>query len=108
MCGGFNGHIEKQYLDYEDTHGGYGFGTEMFMVKEYWSLLLQVTLLWAVQILLGKIIILSNTNGNSSSQIDYNLFQHDKYHLVEDTKVIPGEECVIQQHLLACELNSKY
>ena len=27
-CGGFTGHIEKEYLGYEGIYGGYGFGSQ--------------------------------------------------------------------------------
>ena len=78
----------------------------MLMVKEYWSLLLQITLLWAIRKLLRKIITLTNLV-NSSSQIDYILRQHDKFHVVKDIKVILGEEYATQHGLLFCDLSLK-
>ena len=42
-----------------------------------------------------------------SSQVDYILLQCKKFHLVKDIKVIPGEECITQHHLLICNLKLK-
>ena len=42
-----------------------------------------------------------------SSQVDYILLQCNKFLLIKDIKIIPGEECITQHHLLICDLKLK-
>ena len=48
-----------------------------------------------------------NQSGGCSSQVDYILLQCNKFHLVKDIKVLPGEEYITQYHLLICNLKLK-
>ena len=58
---------------------------EMLMVKEYWSLLLQITFFWDNSKVIEKNNhLITYQSGNSSSQIDYILRQHDNFHVVKD------------------------
>ena len=41
------------------------------------------------------------------SQVDYILLQCNKFLLIKDIKIIPGEECITQHHLLICDLKLK-
>ena len=43
-------------------------------------------------------------SGSCSSQVVYILLQCNKFHLVIDIKVIPGEEGITQHRLLICDL----
>ena len=51
--------------------------------------------------------LIAYQSGGCSSQNDEILLQYNKFHLVEDIRGIPGEECVIQYRLLICNLKLK-
>ena len=55
----------------------------------------------------GKFKICEERKSSYHISINYILLQYNKFHLVKDIKVIPGEECITQQHLLICDLKLK-
>ena len=51
--------------------------------------------------------LITYQSGGCSGQVDYILLQWNKFHLVKDIKVIPGEECITQHRLLIGNLKLK-
>ena len=47
--------------------------------------------------------LITYSSGGCKSQIDYILYRKSFRKLVCNVKVIPGEECLLQHHLLVCD-----
>ena len=104
IYGDFNGHIGKAALGYEGLHGRYGFHKHNVDGER--------TLEFAVanNLVVGNLKLLKKDNhlftmyqsGSSSGQVDYVLLQCNKFHLVKDIKIFPGEECITHHRLLIC------
>ena len=109
ICGDFNGHIGKAALGYEGIHSGYNNigkrNTDDERILEFAV---------ANNLVVGNSKFVKKDNHlityqsvRCSSQVDYILLQCNKFHLVKDIKVIPGEECITQDRLLICNLKLK-
>ena len=48
--------------------------------------------------------LITYQSGVCSSQVHYILLQCNKFHLVKDIQVVPGEECITLHRLLICDL----
>ena len=48
--------------------------------------------------------LITYSSGENNSQIDYILYPKSFKKSVINVKVIPGEECALQHHLLVCDL----
>ena len=48
--------------------------------------------------------LMTYNSGPYQSQVDYVLTRKQHLSMVRDVKVIPGEECIAQHHLLVCSL----
>ncbi len=104
-CGDWNGHIGMNADGYEGVHGGYGYGDRNTDGERL------------LEFAVGSDCVISNSffrkktehlitfeSGNNRSQIDYILIKKKNWKLVKNTKVIPGEECLLQHRLLVCDL----
>ena len=100
IAGSFKGHILESIEDYEDQHGGYGFG---FRNKQ-WERILKFCP--AMNIKVGNTPFSKMENqlvlyesGSSESDVDYCLVGRDQRKFVKDSKFSPSEECITHKPL---------
>ena len=91
-------------LGYEGIHGGYGFGKRNIDGERIMEFAIAKNLVVGNSKFVKKDI---NLVGGCSGQVDYILLQCNKFNLVKDIKVIPGEECITQHHLLISNFKLK-
>ena len=101
ICGNFNGHSGRAALGYEDIHGGYDFGKCNLDGKG----ILEFAVANKLVVGNSKFVkkddhLITYQSGGCSSQVDCILLQCNKFHLVQDMKIILGEECITQHCLL--------
>ena len=107
-CCDFNGHIGKAALGYEGIHDGYGFGKRNIDGERILEFAVENNLVAGnLKFMKTDNHLISYQSGGCSSQVDYNLLQRNRFHLVKDIKVIPSEECITQHRLLICDLKLK-
>ena len=106
-CGDWNGHVGSDGTGFKEVHGGLGFGkpepdVEGERIMEY---------ALANDMLLGNTCfkkqqshLITFKSGNAATQIDFILFRKSMRKLVQDVKVIPGEEVALQHQLLVCDM----
>ena len=108
ICGDFNGLIGKAALGYEGIHGRYGFGKQNINGERMLEFAVSNNLVVGNSKFVKKDNhLITYQSGGYSSQINYILLQCNKFHLVEDIKVVSGEECITQHRLLICDLKLK-
>ena len=108
ICGDFNGRIGKAAWRYEGIHGGYGFSKRNIDGERILEFAVANNLVVRNPKFVKKDNHLSTyQSGGCSSQVDYILLQCNKFHLLKDIKVIPGDECITQHRLLICDLKLK-
>ena len=108
ICGDFNGLIGKAALGYEGIHDRYGFGKQNINGERILEFAVSNNLVVGNSKFVKKDNhLITYQSGGYSSQIDYILLQCNKFHLVEDIKVVSGEECITQHRLLICDLKLK-
>ena len=101
--GDWNGHVGEKAGGFEDVHGGFGYGTRNSEGE------------WILEFAMANNLFVANTcfmkreshlvtynSGGFKSQIDFILYRKTFKSMVKNVKVIPGEECVLQHHLLVC------
>ena len=103
--GDWNGHVGRVAGGFEAVHGGFGHGNRNIEGER----LLEFTV--ANNLIVGNTQfkkrdshLITYSSGGNNSQIDYILYPKSFKKSVINVKVIPGEECALQHHLLVCEL----
>ena len=85
ICGDLIGHNGKESLGYEGIHGRYGFENWNVDGERILEFVVANNLFWGNSKVIEKDNhLITYQSGNSSSQIDYILLQHDKFNVVKD------------------------
>jgi hypothetical protein len=106
ICGDMNGHVGLEPDGFESVHGGYGYGVrnlegEMFLeFAEAAELAIMNT--WFKKDVEKRV---TYESGGCRSQIDYVMVRGSERSMIDDVKVIAGEECIPQHRLVICVLN---
>ena len=102
--GDLNGHVGQSGEDYEDCHGGKGFGTRnppgeeiLALCKSYGLIVLNTLFVKQPRHLV------TYSSGGNETQIDYHLLPSFAKRRVKDCKVILGESLATQHRLLVSE-----
>ena len=101
VAGDLNGHIGQERLGYEAVHGGYSFGlrnTEGERILEFAVATSMVICNSTFKKRENQLI--TYESGGVASTVDYILTRVSDRKSVQNTKTIPGEECVRQHRLL--------
>ena len=104
FLGDWNGHVGADAVDYEEVHGGHGFGKRnpagdrILEFAQANDLLVGNT-----QFIKRESHLVTYESGEGRTQIDYVLYRKSYQRSVTDVKVIPGEECTTQHFLLVCD-----
>ena len=102
--GDWNGHVGREAQGFEKVHGGRGFGErndEGVSILEFAvanNLLVGNT--WFIK---RESHLITYCSGDDRTQVDYALYRQGFRNAVTDVKVIPGEECAPQHHLLVVD-----
>lgn len=103
--GDLNGHVGKSNEDYDDCHGGLGYGTRnpsgediLSMCKSYGLIVLNTMFVKQSRHLI------TYSSGGNETQIDYHLVASFMKPRVKDCKVILGEAIAWQHRLLLTEI----
>ena len=106
-CGDWNGHVGSKGTGYEEVHGGHGYG--ILRPDAEGERILEFAL--ANDLLLGNTWykkrdshLVTYESGGATTQIDFIMYRKSMRRMVTDVKVIPGEECAPQHHLLVCDM----
>ncbi|MBJ5565721.1 hypothetical protein JGG61_23040, partial [Salmonella enterica subsp. enterica serovar London] len=101
IAGDLNGHVGVKSDGYEGIHGGFGFGlrnSEGERILEFCD---------ALGLIVGNTVfrreekrLVKYESGGTKSMLDYILLRKADRRMVKNIKVIPGEECVTQHHLV--------
>ncbi|MBJ3377361.1 hypothetical protein JGC18_24975 [Salmonella enterica subsp. enterica serovar Typhimurium] len=102
IVGDLIGHVGIQSNGYEGIHGGFGFSlrnSEGEKILEFCD---------ALGLVVGNTVfrreekrLVTYESGGTKSMLDYILLRKaDRRRMVRNIKVIPGEECVTQHHLV--------
>ncbi|MBJ5695526.1 hypothetical protein JGG83_23020, partial [Salmonella enterica subsp. enterica serovar Derby] len=101
IAGDLNGHVGVKSDGYEGIHGGFGFGlrnSEGERILEFCD---------ALGLVVGNTVfrreekrLVTYESGGTKSMLDYILLRKTDRRKVRNIKVIPGEECVTQHHLV--------
>ncbi len=109
-CGDWNGHVGSSGAGYSEVHGGYGYG--ILNPDAEGERILEFAL--ANDLLLGNTWfkkrnshLITYESGPDKTQIDFIMYRKNMRRMVTDVKVIPGEECAPQHHLLVCDMRLK-
>ena len=102
--GDWNGHVGSTAAGFEEVHGGFGYGER----NEEGGRILDFAV--AHDLIIGNTWFKKRLNhlityesGDHSTQIDFILFRRSLRKLIQDVKVIPGEECFPQHRLLVLD-----
>ena len=103
--GDWNGHVGEKAGGFEDVHGGFGYSTRNSEGE------------WILEFAMTNNLFVANTcfmkreshlmtynSGGFKSQINFILYRKTFKSMVKNVKIIPGEECALQHHLLVCDL----
>ena len=102
--GDWNGHFSEKAGGFEDVRGGFGYGTRNSEVERILEFAMANNLFVANTCFMKRESHLVTYNSdNSKSQIDFFLYRKTFKSMVKNVKVIPGEECALQHHLLVCD-----
>ena len=104
ILGDWNGHVGAAADGYEDAHGGHGFGErnpEGVRILQF-ALANNLTV-GNTQFIKRDTHLITYTSGDHRTQVDYILYRKNFRKAVTNVKVIPGEECAPQHHLLVCD-----
>lgn len=96
-----NGHVGKSNENYEDCHGGYGFGSRNSSGEDILAMCqaLDLVVLNTMFIKQDRHLVTYSSGGNET-QIDYHLVPSFMKRKVKDCKVILGEPLALQHRLL--------
>ena len=104
FLGDLNGHVGASADGYGDAHGGQGYSTRNPEGQRILEFALAHNLLVGnTQFIKRDSHLITYTSGNCKSQVDYVLYQKCFRKEVTNVKVIPGEECASQHHLVVCD-----
>ena len=102
-AGDWNGHVGRAADGFEEVHGGFGYGE-----RNYEGVRL-LDFAVAHDLVIGNTLfkkrnshLITYVSGDHETQVDYILFRRGLRKHIRDVKVIPGEECLTQHHLLVC------
>ena len=103
--GDWNGHVVEKAGGFENVHGGFGYGTRN-SEGEWISEFAMANNLFVANTCLMKreSHLVTYNSGGSKSQIDFILYRKTFKSMIKNVKVIPGEKCALQHHLLICDL----
>ncbi len=103
--GDLNGHVGESAEDYEDCHGGKGFGTRnppgediLALCKSHGLIVLNT------MFMKQRRHLITYSSGGNETQIDYHLVPSFAKRRVKDCKVILGESLAPQHRLLVSEI----
>ena len=99
--GDLNGHVGKSNENFEDCHGGYGFGSRNSSGEDILATcrVLDMVILNTMFIKQEKHLV-TYSSGDNETQIDYHLVARFMKRRVKDCKVILGESLTLQHRLL--------
>jgi hypothetical protein len=98
--GDLNGHVGSTRVGFDGVHGGFGYGSRNQEGKGILNFALAYDLIVANTLFRKRVShLVTFTNGQHCSQIDFILTRREDRHACLDCKVIPGE-CVVSQHKL--------
>ena len=103
--GDWNWHVGEKAGGFEDVHSGFGYGTRNSEGERILEFAMANNLFVANTCFMKRESHLVTYNsGGSKFQIDFILYRKTFKSMVKIVKVIPGEECALQHHLLVCGL----
>ena len=101
--GDWNGHVGRAADEFEEVHGGFGYGER----NEEGVRLLDFAV--AHDLVIGNTLfkkrnshLITYASSDHETQVDYILFRKGLCKHIRDVKVILGEECLTQHRLLVC------
>jgi hypothetical protein len=98
--GDFNGHVGSTRVGFDEVHGGFGYGSRNQEGDGILNFALAYDLIVANTLFRKRVShLVTFSNGQYCSQIDFILARREDRHTCLDCKVIP-EECVVPQHKL--------
>ena len=104
----WNGRVGEKAGGFEDVHGGFGYGTRNSEGERILKFAMTNNLFVSSTCFMKRESHLVTYNsGGSKSQVDFILYRKTFKSMVKNVKVIPGEECALQHHLLVCDLVQK-
>ena len=103
--GDWNGHTGRVAGAFEAVHGGFGYGNRNIEGERLLEFAVANNLIVGnTQFKERESHLITYSSGENNSQIDYILYPKSFKKSVINVKVMPGEECALQHHLLVCEL----
>ena len=103
--GDWNGHVGRVAGGFEAVHGGFGYGNRNIEGEHLLEYAVTNNLIVGnTQFKKRDSHLITCSSGENNSQIDYILYPKSFKKSVINVKVIPGEECALQHHLLVREL----
>jgi hypothetical protein len=97
--GDLNGHVGSTRVSFDGVHGGFGYGSRNQEEEGILNFALAYNLFVANTLFRKRAShLVTFSNGQHCSQIDFILARRKDRHACLDCKVIPGE-CVVPQHL---------
>ena len=104
--GDWNGHVGRVAGGFEAVHGGFGYGNRNIEGERLLEFAVANNLIVGnAQFIKRDSHLITYSFAKNNSQVDYILYPKSFKKSVINVKVIPGEECARQHHLLICELN---
>ena len=101
--GDWNVHVGTSADGFEEVHGGFGYGVRNDEAADFLDFAV------AHDLVIGNTLfkkrdshLITYASGDHVTQVDYILFRRNLRKLIQDVKVIPGEECLTQHRLLVC------
>ncbi len=105
ILGDRNGHVGAAAEGYVNVHGGHGYGarnTDGERILEFATA--NDLFIGNTRFIKRDSHLVTYQSGDHRAQIDYVLYPVRFHKAVANVKVIPGEECASQHHLLVCDL----
>jgi hypothetical protein len=98
--GDLNRHVGFTRVGFDGVHGGFGYGSRNQEGEGILNFALVYNLIVANTLFRNRVShLVTFSNGQQCSQIDFILVRREDRHACLDCKVIPGE-CVVPQHKL--------
>jgi hypothetical protein len=95
-----NEHVGSTRVDFDGVHGSFGYGSRNQEGEDILNFALAYDLIVANTLFRKRVShLVTFSNGQHCSQIDFILTRREDRHACLDCKVIPGE-CVVPQHKL--------
>ena len=103
--GDWNSHVGRVAGAFEAVHGGFGYGNCNIEGERLLEFAVPNNLIVGnTQFKKRDSHLITYSSRENNSQIDYILYPKSFKKSVINVKVIPGEECTLQHHILVCEL----